>query len=247
MRFLCSCSAALVLLAGCGSQTADAPDPFAYEQSRPLAVRDAGVALSGPKVAVHVVTFAGVRRINAFLVVPRSPGRHPAVLFLHGSGGNREDLLLPAIELASRGAVTMTISQPNDASSFRPLVVNARRALDVLAGRRDVDRDELGLVGFSLGAQTAAILAGDEPRLQAVGILSGRGEPVPVHWLRQAKAPLFLQAGRSDTRVGRPGLERLIAAAPGRPRVRWYAAGHGLNRRAFEDQVAWQADQLGLR
>ena len=175
MRFLCSCSAALVLLAGCGSQTAHAPDPFAYDQSRPLAVHDAGVALSGPKVAVHVVTFAGARRVNAFLVVPRSPGRHPAVLFLHGSGGNREDLLLPAIELASRGAVTMTISQPNDASSFRPLVVNARRALDLLAGRPDVDRGELGLVGFSLGAQTAAILAGDEPRLQAVGILSRAG------------------------------------------------------------------------
>ena len=247
MRFLCSCSAALVLLAGCGSQTAHAPDPFAYDQSRPLAVHDAGVALSGPKLAVHVVTFAGARRVNAFLVVPRSPGRHPAVLFLHGSGGSREDLLLPAIELASRGAVTMTISQPNDASSFRPLVVNARRALDLLAGRKDVNRSELGLVGFSLGAQTAAILAGDEPRLQAVGILSGRGEPVPVHWLRRSQAPLFLQAGRSDTQVGRPGLQRLIAAAPGRPRVRWYAAGHGLNRRAFEDQVAWQAEQLGLR
>ena len=247
MRFLCSCSAALVLLAGCGSQTADAPDPFAYDQSRPLAVRDAGVALSGPKVAVHVVTFAGARRVNAFLVVPRSPGRHPAVLFLHGSGGNREDLLLPAIELASRGAVTMTISQPNDASSFRPLVVNARRALDLLAGRRDVDRDELGLVGFSLGAQTAAILAGDEPRLKASASCPVAASRSRCTGSGRRRRALFLQAGRSDTQVGRPGLERLIAAAPGRPRVRWYAAGHGLNRRAFEDQVAWQADQLGLR
>jgi dienelactone hydrolase len=246
MRFLCLCSAALVLLAGCGSKTA-APDPFAYDKNRPLAVHDAGVALSGAKAAVHVVTFEGARHVNAFLLVPRSAGRHPAVLFLHGSGGNREDLLLPAAELANRGAVTMTISQPNDAQSFRPLVVNARRALDVLAGRRDVDAGELGVVGFSLGAQTAAILAGDEPRLKAVGILSGRGGPVPVYWLRRAQAPLFLEAGRSDSQVGRAGLERLIAAAPGHPRVRWYAAGHGLNRRAFDDQVAWQAQQLGLR
>ena len=68
-----------------------------------------------------------------------------------------------------------------------------------------------------------------------------------MYWLRRATTPLFLEAGRSDTQVGRPGLERLIAAAPGRPRVRWYAAAHGLNRRAFEDQVAWQAEQLGLR
>jgi dienelactone hydrolase len=248
MRFLCSCSAAAVLLVGCGSKSARAPDPFAYDTSRPLAVRDAGVALSGPKVAVHVVTFLGAARpVNAFLAVPRSKGRHPAVLFLHGSGGSREDLLLPAIELATRGAVTMTISQPNETQTFRPLVVNAHRALDVLAARRDVDPERLGLVGFSLGGQTAAILAGDEPRLKSVGILAGRGGPVPVHWLRQSAAKLFLQAGRSVVQVGRRQLEALIAAAPGQPRVRWYAAGHGLNRRAFEDQVDWQAHQLGLR
>jgi dienelactone hydrolase len=246
MRYLCSCSAALVLLTGCGSKAA-APDPFAYDVHRPLAVHDAGVALSGPKVAVHVVTFKGARQVNAFLVVPRRAGPRPAVLFLHGSGGNREDLLLPAIELASRGAVTMTISQPNDAESFRPLVVNARRALDVLAARGDVDPDELGVVGFSLGAQTAAILAGDEPRLKTVGILSGRGGSVPVYWLRRAKAQLFLQAGRADDQVGRAGLERLIAAAPGHPRVRWYTAGHGMNSRAFDDQLTWQAERLGLR
>ena len=246
MRSLCSCSAALLLLAGCGS-TQRAVDPFAYDTSRSLAVHDAGVALSGPKVAVLVLTFSGARPVNAFLAVPRSAGPHPAVLFLHGSGGNREDLLLPAIELATRGAVTMTISQPNDAGSFRPLVVNARRALDVLAARSDVDPGELGVVGFSLGGQTAAILAGDEPRLRAVGILSGRGGPVPLHWLRRSHVRLFLQAGRMDTQVGRAALERLIDAAPGQPRVRWYPAGHGLERRAFEDQVAWQAEQLGLR
>src|SRR4051794_17777078 len=211
MRFLCSCSAALLLLCGCGSKAGRAPDPFSYDRNTELQVHDAGVALSGPKVAVHVVTFEGARRVNAFLVVPRSKGRHPAVLFLHGSGGNREDLLLPAIELANRGAVTMTISQPNDAQSFRPLVVDARRALDVLEQRADVDADRLGVVGFSLGGQTAAILAGDEPRLTTVGILAGRGGPVQVYWLRRATVELFLQAGRSDTQVGRLQLERLIA------------------------------------
>src|SRR4051794_14006727 len=210
-RCWCSAAAAVLLLAGCGAKEAAAPDPFAYDTDRPLRVRDAGVALSGPKVTVHVLTFEAARHVNAFLVMPRRAGPHPAVLFLHGSGGNREDLLLPAIELANRGAVTMTISQPNDAQSFRPLVVDARRALDVLEQRADVDADRLGVVGFSLGGQTAAILAGDEPRLTTVGILAGRGGPVQVYWLRRATVELFLQAGRSDTQVGRLQLERLIA------------------------------------
>ena len=185
--------------------------------------------------------------MRAFLVVPRSKGRHPAVLFLHGSGGNREDLLLPATELASRGIVTMTISQPNDATTFRPLVVNARRALDVLSERKDVDRKRLGVVGFSLGAQTAAVLAGDEPRLEAVGLISGRGGPVPLYWIRKAHAHLFFQAGTRDEVVPHAQLAALISAAPGKPRVRWYDADHGMSRRSFEEQVAWQATELGVR
>jgi dienelactone hydrolase len=205
------------------------------------------VALSGPKVEVHVLSYAGAKRVRAFLVLPRTPGRHPAVLFLHGSGGNREDLLLPAAELAARGVVAMTISQPNDASTFRPLVVNARRGLDVLAARKDVDPKRLGVIGFSLGGQTAAILAGDEPRLKAVGIVSGRGGPVPVYWIRKAHAHLFFQAGTKDEIVPHAQLVALISAAPGDPRVRWYDADHGMTRRSFDEQVAWQARELGVR
>ena len=242
MRSLCWSSAALLLRAGCGGGAGR--DPFAYDAKRPLDVRDSGVALSGPKIAVHVVSYAGARKVNAFLIVPRTQGRHPAVVFLHGSGGSREDLLLPAAQLASHGFVTMTISQPNDALTFRPLVVNARRALDVLAARKDVEPSELGLVGFSLGGQTAAILAGDEPRLKAIGIVAGRGGTVPLYWVRKTHAHLFFQAGTKDEVVPHDQLAALIRAAPDHPLVRWYATGHGMSRRTFDDQVAWQVKEL---
>jgi dienelactone hydrolase len=245
MRSACSCSAAVLLLvvAGCGGHAR--ADPYAYDRSRPLAVTDAGVALSGPKMTVHVLSYAAVGRVRAFLVLPRTSGRHAAVLLLHGSGGTREDLLLVAAELAARDIVAMTISQPNDAQDYRPLVVNARRALDVLAARRDVDAGRLGLVGFSLGAQTAAILAGDDRRLRAVGLISGRGNAVPDRWIRKTHAHLFFQSGTHDEVVPHAQLVELVDAAPGHPRVRWYDAGHGMTRRAFDDQVAWQAEELG--
>jgi uncharacterized protein len=140
--------------------------------------------------------------------------------------------------------VTMTISQPNEAETFRPLVVNARRALDLLAARADVDRDRLGLVGFSLGAQTAAILAGDEPRLKAVGIVAGRGSSVPRYWIARTHADLYFQAGRHDDHVPRRQILSLIRAAPGDPRVSWYDTGHGMSLASFDDQVAWQAAEL---
>ncbi len=247
MRSLCwSSLAAALLLAGCGGG-GHARDPFAYDAKRPLATRDDGVAISGPKTAVHVVSFDGAGRVNAFVVVPRTVDRHPAVLLLHGSGGNREDLLLPALQLAAHGFVTMTISQPNDAQTFRPLVVNARRAIDLLAARRDVDPARLGLVGFSLGAQTAAIVAGDDARPKAIGIVAGRGSAVPLHWIRKAHAKLFFQAGTQDEVVPHRQLVALIDAAPDHPLVRWYAAGHGMNRKTFDDQVAWLVREIGFR
>ena len=246
-RSLFWCSAACAL-AACGAHAQAVRDPFAYAK-RPLAVRDGGVVLSGKIVSVHTLSFDGANgaRVNAFLVVPRARGRHPAVLFLHGSGGTREDLLVTAAQLATRDAVTMTISQPNDAATFRPLVVDARRALDLLVARPDVDSRRLGLVGFSLGAQTAAILAGDDARLDAVGIVAGRGSAAPRYWIARTRAHLYFQAGTHDERVPHRQVLALIHAAPGRPRVSWYDTGHGMNRKSFDDQVAWQAAELGLR
>jgi dienelactone hydrolase len=243
MRSLFWCSAVL-LLAGCGG-AAQAHDPFAYARA-PLAVHDDGIVQSSAKVAVHTLSFAGVNgtRVQAVLIVPRTAGRHPAVLFLHGSGGTRAELLVPAAELATRGAVAMTISQPNDAATFRPLVVNARRALDVLAARADVDPKRLGLVGYSLGAQTAAILAGDDARLKAVGIVAGRGTQITRYWIARTHADLYFQAGTLDQVVPQAQLVSLIRAAPGRPRVSWYPADHGMSPQSFDDQVAWQAREL---
>lgn len=245
-RSLFWCSAVLLLAACGGARTTH--DPFAYA-ARPLAVHDDGVVMSSRIVSVHTLSFVGANgsRVNAFLIVPRSSGRHAAVLFLHGSGGTREDLLVPAAQLATRGAVTMTISQPNDAATFRPLVVNARLALDLLTARSDVDPGRLGLVGFSLGAQTAAILAGDERRLQAVGIVAGRGSQTTPYWIRRTRADLYFQAGTRDERVPHDQILALIDAAPGHPRVSWYVTGHGMNRKSFDDQVAWQARELGLQ
>jgi dienelactone hydrolase len=204
--------------------------------------------MSSKSLAVHKLSFAGANgtRVNAFLIVPAGSGRRPAVLFLHGSGGTRTDLLVPAAELATRGAVTMTISQPNEAPTFRPLVVNARRALDLLASRTDVDAKRLGVVGYSLGAQTAAILAGDDPRPRAVGIVAGRGNETTLYWIARTRVPLYFQAGTLDQVVPHAQLAGLIHAAPGHPRVSWYPTDHGMSLESFEDQVTWQARILGV-
>jgi len=249
MRCLFWCSAAL-LLAGCGApHHAATSAPFAYDAKAPLDVRDAGVYASNARAVVHDVSYAGVdgKRVQAYLVVPTASGKHPGVLLLHGSGGDRRDLLVEAALLGELGAVAIAISEPNDAATYRPLVVNARRALDVLDARTDVDPARIGVIGFSLGAQTAAILAGADRRVDDAEIIAGRGTAPARYWLAKTHAALFFQAGTKDQVVPHAQLQALIDAAPGRPRVRWYATGHELNGPIDTDLLAWQASELRLR
>lgn len=246
MRSLFWCSAAL-LLAACGGAR-HARDPFAYTRSAPLAIHDEGVVATSSWGAIRALSFAGLdgSRVPAYLVVPRAPGRHPAALYLHGSGGTRFDLVGEAALLARRGAVTMTISYPSDAETYRPIVVDARRALDLLDARADVDPSRIGVFGFSLGGQVAAILAGDDSRPDAVGIAAGRGNAVTLYWIRRAHARLFFQAGTHDQVVPHDQLLALMRAAPGHPRIHWYAIGHELTPALDRDEADFQAAVLGL-
>ena len=108
---------------------------------------------------------------------PRSEGRVPAVVYLHGSGGDRTQLLPLASSLAARGAVALTLTLPSgDATPPTGLspeetlrwqrdtivadVVAVRRALDVLAADERVDPERLGLVGWSFGGRIGALRAG---------------------------------------------------------------------------------------
>jgi len=234
----------VIAAAGCGSSQ---PQPFSYDTHAPLRVGDVLVR-STNLVRVHEVAFAGAggSTVDGFIVASRASGRHPAVLFLHGSGGSDTDFLVWAAEFADAGGVGMTISQPNDAVDYAPLVVNARRAIDLLQARAGVDRQRIGVLGFSLGAQTAAILAGVDRRPKVVSLMSGRGTPTVLRYVRRAHATFFVEAGRRDEVVPQPQLRALIQAVPEPKRVRWFDAPHTLTLGAIRGQLAWLRAQLGL-
>ena len=289
MRRVAVSIAALAVLAGCGSSPAPrAASPFA--DPAPLRVLDGGpIDAQGP-LSVRNISFAGPGgRIPGFLVLPPGRPRHlPAVLLLHGSGGDRAEFLPTAEWIAARGAVALTITAPS--SSIAPGgggtpkaellrqrriavddVVAARRAVGVLSGRPEVDPRRIGLIGWSAGAHTGAILAGVEPRLRALVLMSGGALPIsdyvavapawlrpavrraltavdPLRWIARGRpGTIFLQDGRRDEVVPRRALDALAAAAPKRTRLRWYAAGHALNVAAEHDQLAWLGERLGIR
>ena len=214
IRFLLAVGALALLGAGCGGRSAapePQPSPFAYDPSRPLSFRDAGRVNRDYPIAVRDVSYvSGGRRVEGFLAVPPAGGRRPAAVYVHGSGGDRRQLLLDAVWLAGRGAVTLAITAPSAAPgkpSVSPLatlrrqrdlavadVVAVRRAYDLLRSRPDVDGSRLAYVGWSAGARTGALLAGVEPRVKAFVLMSGGATPVSAY---AAQAPPQL---RGDVR-----------------------------------------------
>jgi dienelactone hydrolase len=186
----------LAALGGCGGsssgeQTSGA-DLYAYDASKPLDYRDAGVVNHGYPVKIHDVSYAGPdgERVSAYLVVPLGRGPFPAVVYLHGAGQDRRATLLPATWLAGRGAVALSVSSPftrpegqitargiEGVRGERNLTVQGvkelRRAVDLLQSQPEVDDDRIGFLGFSAGARTGALLAGVEHRLKAIVLMSG--------------------------------------------------------------------------
>ena len=276
----------LIGCAGYGEPRPSPSGPFAYDRAAPLGLRDAGRINRDYPVAIRDVSFAAAgRRVNAFLVLPPGPGPFPAVVYAHGSGQDRLAFLPEATWLAGRRVAALVVDQPaGEAASGSPIerleaersrsvrvVVELRRAVDLLRSIERVDGSRLGFVGYSAGARAGAILAGVERRLDVVVLASAGAEPVqayvgqlpvdlradaarllgavdPLRWVRRAApARLLLQAGREDEVVPRAALERLAATASRPKEIRWYDAGHGLGLEAVRERLDWLAGELEAR
>jgi dienelactone hydrolase len=242
------------------------PSTFDYDRSIPFRYVDRGVVNHGYPIKVHDVSFASARsgRVHAYLVVPPGKGPFPAVIWAHGSGVTRNDLLLQATWFAARGAIGFVPDDPFErdpqlqfASDARQRaatvqqVIDLRRAVDLLRSRKDVAKARIGFAGLSFGAIQGAFLAGVEPRIRAFDLQSGRGRSLgpgldPRVWIRRSHARFFVQDGLHDQVVPRAQLQALARAAPQPKIVRWYDAPHGLDPRAVHDQLRWLASELGL-
>src|SRR5215210_6541228 len=111
---------AVLVLAACGGGSDDAggkrpvsDDIYAYNASRPIARQDAGLAYKDYPIAIHDISFDGGKEpVPAFLLLPPGKGPYPAVIYLHGQGGDRLEMLYSASWIAARRAVALTVESP---------------------------------------------------------------------------------------------------------------------------------------
>ncbi len=160
-------------------------------------------------IAVDDVSFrAGHRRINGYLLQPPGRARRAAAMFVHGTGGDRQELLEQARQLAGRNVVTLTITEPSTpnpparapggvAALLERIqkaqvidVVAIRRAVDLLQSLPQVDKRRIGYLGWSAGARTGTFVAASEPRVRALALLSAGAAPVSAY---VANAPQSLR------------------------------------------------------
>ncbi len=116
--------------------------------------------------------------LKATIRAPLSPGRHPAMVFVQGSGsGDGGEFTQQAEWLAQAGIVTLAYDKRTVGYSFRSrdfglLADDALRMLRVLRGRPDVDPARAGLWGVSEGGWVVPIAAERDPQAAFVVLVS---------------------------------------------------------------------------
>ena len=214
--------AAAAVLAGCGGSKEDSglAKTFSYDSSQPLDFKSRTTPLGGQGVEVRDISFTGPTgaRMNGYLASPSSSVKHPAVIYAHGAGGNRSEMLDQAIAMARQGAVALTLDMSYSPDRAKPLpagmagvraraqtevdaVKEIRRSVDLLRSLSFVDGDQLGYVGWSAGARMGAVAAGVEHRIRAYDLIAGGATPVSEYVdlaPEELKAELTTELGKTD-------------------------------------------------
>jgi dienelactone hydrolase len=139
-----------------------------------------------------------IERIPALLVRPTKPvGRLPAVIVLHGTGGNKEGQRGWLDKLAAQGIIGLAIDAryhgersggAKGAEAYQAAIARAWKAspeeqehpfyydtcwdlwrtVDYLATREDVDPERIGMIGFSMGGIQTWLAAAVDDRVKVV-------------------------------------------------------------------------------
>lgn len=190
-----------------------------------------------------------------------------ATVVLHGRGADEHDLLPIAKELPdSYGALSLRApdslgpgytwyefeTSGNDIHTSQPVEADFRRSLDLVAESiaaaaeaYDLDRDRIGLLGFSQGAIMSFALLLEAPLDYAWcaglhGYLAASHAALEPDGL--AGKPVFVGAGSQDRVIPVARAERAaerFEALGADVTFRTYGVGHGVGRGELEDLVEW--------
>jgi len=144
--------------------------------------------------------------VTAYLFMPPDPGPHPAMVVLHewNAGSTKGGFELSRV-LARANVAALFVEEPfslarkvqnprpgegeilsgnvlDMRANLRQAVLDARRGLDYLAQRPDIDSKRLGVSGISLGGVLSGVVAGVDPRVKVIMTLVGGADFAHGFW-----------------------------------------------------------------
>jgi dienelactone hydrolase len=160
---------------------------FEYDQKAPLDIQEASSRIEDG-VSLIEITYASPKggRVPATLMIPKGDGPFAGIVM------QRSMELEFGLQYARYGAVVIYVDPP----SFRPhdtgsrgiltfteqdreeqiqLIIDLRRAVDLLMTRPDVDPERIAYLGVSYGGAMGGLLAGIDHRLKACVLVVGDG------------------------------------------------------------------------
>ena len=158
-------------------------------------LRETGVPDGLPWREVHIPTQRGKTLFGWF--IPASEAA-PALAVVHGWGGNAEMMLPLAGPLHAAGYSVLFFDARShgrsDGDSFASLprfAEDLEHAVDWLQGQREVDASRVGVIGHSVGAGAALLLASRRPDLAAAVSLAAFAHPAGImrRWLKLKRIP----------------------------------------------------------
>jgi dipeptidyl aminopeptidase/acylaminoacyl peptidase len=118
--------------------------------------------------------------IEGYLTRTKQSGRSPALLVLNGAPGSVEKCVQMSQDVVSMGLQIACVNMPGYGGSSgpsrfvgEPSVMASRRALDLLAARKDVDSSRIAVWGLDHGALAAGLLMDYDTRPRALILQSG--------------------------------------------------------------------------
>ncbi len=253
---------------------------YDVDNSKAAAVKE-NVRTSTIAYTTHfVLTGPNQEPVPGGFMRPKADGIYPVVLLLHGLSSDKDTMLkVYGVPLLNNGFAVLALDAPHhgerkkadvnqmDTANFAESVHEGcreyRRVLDWLAQRKDVDPKRIGLLGYSMGSITGAILAAVDPRIQDLVLCVG-GDPIvsfapnipegkrdamysicPSLFIGHvAPHKVLMLNGRRDSVMAEPAVDRLFGAAKQPKNIEWFDSDHVLPHQHVIRAVSWLADQL---